>query len=77
MRNPVIERLIAEFGGVGKAATALGVAQPTVTGWRLGHHGMRAGVAIRAERLTNGRIKASELCPELAGFPIDSTTAAA
>lgn len=77
MKNPAVDRLVAEFGGVGKTAKALGVAQATVTGWRLGHHGMRAGMAIKAERLTAGRVKAGELCPELADVKLDVSTVAA
>jgi len=75
MKDSAIDQLVAEFGGVSKAAKALGVAQATVTGWRLGHHGMRAGTAIRAERLTEGRVKAQDLCPELAGFTSTPTAA--
>lgn len=58
-----IRKLVETLGGQNQTAKALGVAQPTVHAWVHGKHGMRAGVALRAERLTG--ISAESLCPEL------------
>lgn len=61
-----IKKLIDHFGDQSIAAEKLGVKQPTVSGWLNGKHGMSAKTALKAERLTDGEFKASELCPELA-----------
>jgi DNA-binding transcriptional regulator YdaS (Cro superfamily) len=58
--------LIDHFGDQTIAAEKLGVKQPTVSGWLNGKHGMSAKTALRAERLTDGKFKAADLCPELA-----------
>lgn len=57
--------LISHFGGQKKTADALGVAQPTVSGWLTGAHGISPIVAMRAERKTEGKFKAVDLCPKL------------
>lgn len=59
-------RLIKHFGGQIPTAKALGVEQGTVSGWLNFVHGVSSLNAMRAEKLTNGAIKADELCPELA-----------
>ncbi|MDG9891229.1 transcriptional regulator [Pseudomonas juntendi] len=69
MKSP-IQRLIDHFGSQQATATALGVKQGTVSGWSRNVHGVSAEVAIRAEIVTRGVIKAAELRPTL------STTAA-
>ncbi|MEG3078516.1 Cro/CI family transcriptional regulator [Halomonas sp. 5021] len=61
-----ISKLIAHFGTQERTATALGVKQASVSGWVSGKHGMSELHAIKAERATEGAIKASELCPRLA-----------
>lgn len=66
MTMAIFERLVSHFGGQVKAAEALGVKQGTVSGWVSGKHGMGARTAIRAERVTGGEFKASDLCPDLA-----------
>ncbi|WP_440590608.1 transcriptional regulator [Rheinheimera fenheensis] len=58
--------LIAYFGGQSIAAEQLGVKQPTVSGWLNGKHGMSPKTALKAERLTDGKFKAADLCPDLA-----------
>ena len=63
-----IRTLVESLGGQVKTAQALGVKQPTVSGWLNGKHGVSAEVAIRAETLLNGEIKAVWLCPRL-GIP--------
>lgn len=73
MGNPVCEwwvmkaysALIEFFGTQQKTADALQVDQGTVSGWIRGRHGMSAVTALRAERVTEGRFKARELCPAL------------
>jgi len=62
---PVIKKLVDLLGGQARAAQALNVKQPTVSGWLSGKHGMSAIVAMKAERVTGGAIQAAELCPEL------------
>lgn len=59
-------RLIKHFGGQVATAKALSVEQGTVSGWLNRVHGVSSLNAMRAEMLTNGAIKADELCPELA-----------
>lgn len=63
--EPVV-RLIEYFGGQMPTAKALKVKQGTVSGWLNCVHGVSSLNAMRAEMLTNGAIKADELCPELA-----------
>jgi transcriptional repressor of cell division inhibition gene dicB len=64
-----IKKLVDDLGGQVTAAEALKVAQPTVSNWVNGKHGMSAIVAMRAERLTGGAVLASDLCPELNELP--------
>lgn len=64
MTSPV-NRLIKHFGTQEKTALALGVKQGTVSGWVTGRHGVSEVHALMAERLTNGAVKAIELCPRL------------
>ena len=72
MSNP-LERLIAFFGGQRATARALQCTQPSVWAWTQGKTNMSATLAIKAEMLTNGEIKASELCPALAQLQITQT----
>ncbi|GAA0586458.1 Cro/CI family transcriptional regulator [Halomonas salifodinae] len=60
-------KLVEHFDTQTNAAAALGVDQTTVSGWVRGKHGMSPAVALRAERLTEGKFKASELCPAVFG----------
>ena len=59
-------QLVAHFGGQQKTADALGCTQPSVSAWLQGKANMSAPLALKAERITNGEIKAVDLCPALA-----------
>jgi len=61
-------RLVAHFGGQQKTAVALGCTQPSVWAWLQGKVHMSAVLALKAEKLTDGKILASELCPALASL---------
>jgi DNA-binding transcriptional regulator YdaS (Cro superfamily) len=63
--NITFEKLIAHFGSQSATAAALKVKQGSVSGWVRGLHGCSAEVALRAEFLTDGKIKASDLRPSL------------
>ena len=60
------KRLVAHFGGQQNTATALGCTQPSVWAWLQGRAHMSAVLALKAERLTNGEVRAIDLCPALA-----------
>lgn len=64
MKNS-FEKLVEHFGSQTAAATALGVKQGTVSGWVRGLHGCAAEVAMRAEIITKGAIKARDLRPSI------------
>lgn len=59
-------QLVSHFGGQQKTAEALGCTQPSVWAWLQGKANMSAPLALKAERLTDGEIKAVDLCPALA-----------
>lgn len=59
-------RLVSHFGSQAKTAKALGCTQPSVWAWVHGKAVMSASIAIKAEKLTNNEIKATDLSPELA-----------
>jgi len=63
--NEHIRQLIDFFGTQLATAEALGASQATVSGWLNNAHGMNAVTALKAERLTGGKIKAEDLCPRL------------
>lgn len=60
-----VERLVEYFGGQTKTAKALGVSQPAVHHWLSGAHALSARKAFLAEQLTEGKIQAWELCPQI------------
>lgn len=62
----VLLELIAEYGSQEKLARAIGVKQGTITGWIHGKHGINELNASRIEKITNGKVKAIDLCPRLA-----------
>lgn len=64
MKSP-IEKLIEHFGSQQATAAALGVKQGTVSGWARGIHGVSAEVALQAEIVTKGAVKALELRPSI------------
>lgn len=60
-----VQRLINYFGNQVSTAEALGVRQATISGWLTYKHGVSGISALKAEMLTEGAVKASELCPSL------------
>ncbi|AMW64500.1 Cro-like repressor protein (endogenous virus) [Pseudomonas phage phiAH14a] len=64
MKKP-FEKLVEHFGSQSATAAALGVKQGTVSGWVRGLHGCAAEVAMRAEIITHGAIKARDLRPTI------------
>lgn len=60
------KNLINFFGSQVKTAKMLQVKQPSVNAWLTGKSKMSATVALRAEKLTNGKFRAVDLCPRLA-----------
>lgn len=65
-KNQLFQDLVAHFGGQIKTGEVLKVDQSTVSGWVTGRHGMNPLNALKAERVTGGKFKAKDLCPELA-----------
>ena len=61
------QMLVDHFGGQENTALALKVKQPAVSGWVRGTKNMSELVAIRAQAATQGKFKATELCPSLKG----------
>lgn len=60
-----ISKVIAHFGTQGKTAKALGCSQTTIFKWLHGKMNITPLYAIKVEKLTNGKFKASDLCPKL------------
>ena len=60
-----MQELVSHFGTQQAAADALGVSQCTVSQWVNKGHGMSAINAMRAERATEGAVRAEWLCPGL------------
>lgn len=56
-------RVVEHFGGQILTAKALGVEQPSVNAWVKGKTKMSIGSAIKAEKETFGKFKASDLSP--------------
>lgn len=63
--NTAIKSLVRHFGGQTQTAKALKVNQGAVSNWVRGKHGMSPAVALRAEKLTDGRFTAAQLCPSV------------
>jgi len=63
--SSAIELLIGFFGSQQKTAEKLKVSQATVSGWLNEKHGMHPVTAMKAETLTGGKVKATDLCPRL------------
>lgn len=61
----IYQNLVEHFGGQDAAAKALEVSQSNISGYISGRWNMSAKVAIQAEKATNGKFKAIELCPAL------------
>lgn len=65
---PLYQSLVAHFGSQENTANALHVKQPAVSGWVCGTKKMSELIAMRAEKATDGKFKASDLCPSLKEF---------
>lgn len=62
------KELVAHFGGQIPTAIALDVSQSNISGYVSGRWNMSELVALRAEKATDGKFKAIELCPSLKEF---------
>lgn len=71
--NSEFKALVEYFGGQENTAKALHVKQPAVSGWVRGTKNMSELVAIRAEKVTKGKFKSSDLCPSLKEFQASTT----
>lgn len=60
-----LQKAIDLFNGQAALADALDVTQPAVSNWLT--RGVPLKKAVLIERITNGKIKASDLCPEAFG----------
>ncbi|WP_445360400.1 YdaS family helix-turn-helix protein [Microbulbifer sp. EKSA005] len=61
-----IKKLIEHFGSQKAAAKALRISQPTISNLLNGNHGASAVLALRAEQVAGGVVRAVDLCPKLA-----------
>lgn len=59
------EEIVSHFGSQSSTAKALGVSQPSVYSWVKGLTEMSEKVAIRTQKVTEGKFKAADLCPSL------------
>lgn len=64
-QTSTFQSLVGFFGNQIKTAELLKVDQATVSGWVRGKHGMSPAVALRAEKLTDGKFTAAQLCPSV------------
>ncbi|WP_025094586.1 Cro/CI family transcriptional regulator [Acinetobacter soli] len=64
----IYQLLVEHFGGQENTANALNVKQPAVSCWVRRTKNMSERVAIRAEKATQGKFKATDLCPALKEF---------
>lgn len=67
-QTDIYQRLVEHFGGQVNTAKALKVKQPAVSYWVHGTKNMSECVAMRAQIITSGKFKATELCPSLRNF---------
>ena len=70
----IYQNLSRDLGGQVSAAKALGISQPTMSGYINGRWQMSERVARRGERATDGKYKAVDLCPPLRAELIQATT---
>ena len=63
--NNIYQQLVKHFGNQVKTAKALGVKQPSVSGWVRGRKKMSELVAMQAQKATKGEFRATDLCPSL------------
>ncbi|WP_252510515.1 Cro/CI family transcriptional regulator [Acinetobacter baumannii] len=59
------QEVVSHFGSQSSTARALGVSQPSVFSWVKGLTEMSEKVAIRTQKVTDGKFKAADLCPSL------------
>lgn len=65
VKKNLFQMLVDHFQGQENTAKALQVKQPAVSGWVNGTKNMSEKVAIRTQKATEGKFKASDLCPSL------------
>ena len=70
----IYKELSSCLGGQVNAAESLGVSQSNISGYINGKWQMSERVARRAERITNGKYKAIDLCPSLKAEIEQATT---
>lgn len=68
--NTIFSELVDHFGGQQSTAKALRVNQGAVSNWVNSKHGMSPAVALRAEKLTEGKFTAVQLCPSVFNEPL-------
>ncbi|OTL15712.1 helix-turn-helix domain-containing protein [Acinetobacter nosocomialis] len=68
MEGNIFQKLADHFGSQELAGKAIGVTQGTMSGYINNRWGMSETVAMRAQRATKGKFKASDLCPSLKEF---------
>ncbi len=59
------EKLVKHFGNQQKTADALGCSQAAVFKWVKGKAYMSSAIANRAQKITDAKFKAADLCPDL------------
>ena len=64
------ERLVKHFGNQQKTADALGCSQAAVVKWVKGRACMSSATANRAQKMTDGKFKAADLCPDLRDYQL-------
>ena len=69
----IYQNLVEYFGGQVATAKALRVSQSNISGYTSGRWNMSERIAIRAEKATDGKFKAVDLCPTLKEFQSLST----
>lgn len=60
-----IDALIQHYGNQELLAKALGVAQGAVSQWKTGKTAISPTNALKIEKITDGKFKAVDLCPQL------------
>lgn len=68
MATQIYQDLVKFFGSQTRTAKALSIKQPSVKAWLIGKANMSEKVAIRAEKVTQGKFQAVDLCPSLKEF---------
>lgn len=64
-RDEMVASLIRHFGSQVKLAEKLNLKQGTITGWLNKKHGISEINALKIEKITDGKFKATDLCPRL------------